>query len=213
MRLILLGAPGSGKGTQAEMIREKYSVAHISTGDILRSNIAEGTELGKRAREFTDSGRLVPDGLVIEMVEHRLRESDTRNGFLLDGFPRTLPQAEALEMFLKLEGKPLDAVLLLEVPDETVVGRLTNRRTCRKCGKIHSLAMLDEGAERCPVCGGELYQREDDKEEVIRKRLATYHEQTAPLISWYESKGLLRRFDGSRSPEETFDAIRSKLPQ
>lgn len=213
MRLILLGAPGSGKGTQAEMIREKYSVAHISTGDILRSNIAEGTELGRRAREFTDSGRLVPDGLIIEMMEHRLIASDTRNGFLLDGFPRTLPQAEALEMYLKLKGMPLNAVLLLEVADEAVVSRLTSRRTCRSCGKIHNLATLGGAAGKCPACGGELFQREDDREEVIRKRLAVYHEQTAPLISWYESKGLLRRFDGSRSPEETFDAIRSTLSQ
>lgn len=212
MRLILLGAPGSGKGTQAELLKEKYGCAHISTGDILRQNLRDKTELGLKADSYMSQGALVPDTLVVEMVGYRLQENDVKQGFLLDGFPRTVPQAEALENLLSELGWKLDAVLLLKVDEELIVRRLTLRRTCRACGKISNLAVLkNPDASECPACGGELYQRDDDKEAVIRNRLKVYDELTAPLVSWYGSKGLLSTIEASQSPEETFEAIRSVL--
>ncbi|MCL2767207.1 MAG: adenylate kinase [Synergistaceae bacterium] len=210
MRAILLGAPGAGKGTQAEDIKQYYNCAHISTGDMLRVNIKAGTELGKKAKAFMDSGGLVPDDVIIGMIEERLEAPDCANGFLLDGCPRTVPQAEALLELLDKMNCPLDVVFLFEVDDEIVVSRLTNRRTCDKCGKITNL--LYHHGENCD-CGGILQQRDDDKEEVIRKRLAVYHTQTAPLIDWYERKGILRRLDGKRDRSAIFDDIKVMFPE
>lgn len=204
MRAVLLGAPGSGKGTQAEDIKKFFGCAHISTGDMLRAHIKANTPLGIKAKGFMDLGALVPDGVIVEMMEERFLEPDCVKGFLLDGFPRTVPQAEALKGLLDRMGKPLDGVILLEVDDEEVVRRLTNRRTCSKCGKIVSL--LSDSV--CPDCKGELYQRDDDREEVIRKRLDVYHLQTAPLIDWYSSKGILYRLDGTHSRESIFKEIK-----
>jgi len=210
MRAILLGAPGAGKGTQAEDIKKYYGCAHISTGDMLRANLNAGTELGVKAKAFMDSGALVPDDVIIGMIEERLGASDCEKGFLLDGFPRTVPQAEALDKLLDKMGCPLEAVLLFDVDDEVVVNRLTNRRTCNKCGKITSL--LSHQGENC-VCGGTLQQRDDDKEEVIRKRLAVYHTQTAPLIDWYEKKKILSRFDGTCDRSSIFNDIKAMFPE
>ena len=211
MRAILLGAPGAGKGTQAEDIKVYYGCAHISTGDMLRANLKAGTELGQKAKAFMDSGALVPDDVIIEMIGDRLEAPDCVKGFLLDGFPRTVPQAEALEALLEKMNSPLDAVLLFDVDDEVVVNRLTNRRTCNKCGKITNL--LSHHGENCADCGGILQQRDDDKEEVIRKRLAVYHTQTAPLIDWYEKKKILRRFDGMRDRNVIFNDIKVMFPE
>jgi len=211
--LILLGAPGSGKGTQADLLKTKYGVAHISTGDILRKNLEAKTELGLRAKTFMDKGELVPDALIIDMVEERLRVDDVAKGFLMDGFPRTIPQAEALDSMLSAMGLNLDAVLLIKVADELVVRRLTNRRTCRACGKISSLLDVPNGTTNCLECGGELYQRDDDKESVIRHRLEVYREQTEPLAAWYEDKGLLRAVEVQEHymPEDTFRETEAAL--
>jgi adenylate kinase len=211
MRVILLGAPGAGKGTQAEDIKAYYNCAHISTGDMLRANLKADTELGKRAKKFMDSGALVPDDVIIGMIDERLVESDCENGFLLDGFPRTVPQAEALDILLAKIKCPLDAVVLIEVDDEVVVSRLTNRRTCSKCGKITNL--LIHHGENCADCGGTLQQRDDDKEEVIRKRLAVFHDQTAPLIDWYEKKKMLHCLNGTRSRSDIFNDIKAMFPK
>ena len=210
MRLVLLGAPGSGKGTQAELLKEWYGCAHISTGDILRQNLKDGTELGQRAKVFMNRGELVPDALVVEMVQSRLREKDTEQGFLMDGFPRTIFQAEALEKTLNELNRPLDGVLLLKIDEELLVRRLINRRTCRTCGKIWNLLSIGE-AKECPDCGGELFQRDDDTESVIRNRLKVYREQTEPLVSWYEKKGLLRVVETAGSPEDNFRKIQVAL--
>jgi adenylate kinase len=202
-----LGAPGSGKGTQAALLKTEYACAHISTGDILRQNLKDGTELGLQAGAYMSKGELVPDGLVIEMAKERLRRDDAAKGFLMDGFPRTLPQAEAFEKILVELGRPLDAVLLLSIDEEILVRRLSNRRTCRACGRIGNLLSMPNGTAACPECGGELHQRDDDAESVIRNRLKVYRDQTAPLVSWYEEKGKLRAVDASGSPEETLRKI------
>lgn len=206
MRAVLLGAPGSGKGTQAEDIRHFFGCAHISTGDMLRAHLKASTPLGIKAKGFMDSGALVPDGLIIEMMEARFSEPDCDKGFLLDGFPRTIPQAEALESLLGKMKKPLDGVILLDVSDEEVVRRLTSRRTCGKCGKI--VSVLAHKGDACPSCSGGLAQRDDDREEVIRKRLEVFHSQTAPLVGWYQNKGILHRFDGACPKEEIFEEIK-----
>ncbi|MDR2137852.1 MAG: adenylate kinase [Synergistaceae bacterium] len=211
MRLVLLGAPGSGKGTQADLLKKRYDIAHISTGDILRQNLRDKTELGLRAGSFMEKGELVPDGLVIEMVEKRLREADAAKGFLMDGFPRTLPQAEAFEKTLEGIGWPLDAAVLLQIDEELLVRRLVNRRTCRSCGKIWNLLAMPSHFSACPDCAGELYQRDDDAESVIRNRLAVYRSQTAPLVSRYEKMGKLRSVDAGGSPQETFESIQAAL--
>lgn len=208
MRIILVGPPGAGKGTQAEKLVAKYGVAHISTGDILRANIKAGTELGKKAKSFVDAGGLVPDDVIVAMMRRRLAEDDCRKGFILDGFPRTVPQAEALASLLAEMGISLDGVILLDVDDETVVGRLCGRRMCKNCGKIfHVVFKPSSKGGRCDSCGGELYQRDDDKEDVIRQRLAVYHSQTAPLVDYYGRTGLLFKISAAESGDGVLGRI------
>ncbi|BCS80855.1 adenylate kinase [Anaerocellum diazotrophicum] len=192
MRLILLGAPGAGKGTQAEFLSKRFSIPHISTGDILRENVKNETDLGKKAKEYMDKGLLVPDEIVIEIVKDRLSKEDCKNGFLLDGFPRTIAQAEALDKVLEEIGQKIDKVLSIEVPDEKILERMSGRRICKNCGaSFHVIYRPPQKEGVCDVCGGELYQREDDKEETVKKRLEVYHAQTQPVIDYYKAKGLL----------------------
>ncbi len=212
MNLILLGAPGAGKGTQAKMIAEKYGLAHIATGDILREAVAKGTKLGMKAKEYMDRGELVPDEIVIGIVRERFKEPDCQKGFILDGFPRTLPQAEALDKMLEELGMKVDAVINIAVPEEEVVRRIAYRRTCRKCGAVYHLIYAPPKEDnRCDKCGGELYQREDDKEETVRERYRVYRERTEPLIEYYRKKGLLYEVDGTKSIEEVFKQIEEIL--
>ena len=212
MRIILVGPPGAGKGTQAEKIVAKYNVAHISTGDILRSNVKAGTELGKKAKSFMDAGGLVPDDVIVGMMRGRLAEDDCKNGFILDGFPRTVPQAEALDSLLAEMGIKLDGVILLDVDDDTVVERLCGRRMCKKCGRIFHVSFKPSSkGDLCDECGGELYQRDDDKEEVIRQRLAVYHSQTAPLVDYYGKAGLLLRVPGAEAGDKVLGHIEAML--
>jgi len=212
MRIILVGPPGAGKGTQAEKIVAKYNVAHISTGDILRANVKAGTELGKKAKSFMDAGALVPDDVIVGMMRGRLAEDDCKNGFILDGFPRTVPQAEALDSLLAEMGIKLDGVILLDVDDETVVERLCGRRMCKKCGRIFHVSFKPSSkGDLCDECGGELYQRDDDKEEVIRQRLAVYHSQTAPLVDYYGKAGLLLRVPGAEAGDKVLGHIEAML--
>ena len=185
MRLVLVGPPGAGKGTQAQFLAAHYSIPHISTGDIFRANLKAGTELGNQAKGFMDRGELVPDSVTNEMVKDRLTHDDVVNGFLLDGFPRNVAQAEVLRAILAEKKTPLHAVLEFSLADEEIIARLSSRRTCRDCGAP------SVGVDKCPTCGGEVYQREDDKAEVITRRLEVYAEQTAPIISFYRSEGLL----------------------
>lgn len=199
MRLIFLGSPGAGKGTQAAVLKERHGVAHISTGDILRDNVKGGTPLGKTAKEYMDSGRLVPDDVIIGMMEERLVQPDCRKGFILDGFPRTVPQAEALDALLGRLGMALDGVVLFDVTADVVVKRLTGRRVCDKCGAIfHVLFRKPRVQGICDLCGGNIVQRDDDREEVVLKRLDVYDEQTAPLIGYYERKKNLVRVDAGQ---------------
>ena len=212
MRIILVGPPGAGKGTQAEKIVAKYNVAHISTGDILRANVKAGTELGKKAKSFMDAGALVPGDVIVGMMRGRLAEDDCKNGFILDGFPRTVPQAEALDSLLAEMGIKLDGVILLDVDDETVVERLCGRRMCKKCGRIFHVSFKPSSkGDLCDECGGELYQRDDDKEEVIRQRLAVYHSQTAPLVDYYGKAGLLLRVPGAEAGDKVLGHIEAML--
>ncbi len=212
MRIILVGPPGAGKGTQAEKIVAKHGVAHISTGDILRANVKAGTELGKVAKKFMDAGGLVPDDVIISMVRDRLVESDCAKGFILDGFPRTVPQAEALAKLLAELKIQLDGVVLLDVADEIVIERLCGRRMCRKCGKIfHIKFNPSSNGDVCDTCHGELYQRDDDKEEVIRERLSVYHAQTAPLVDYYDDAGLLLRIDAAGTTDKILSDTEAAL--
>ena len=205
MKLIFLGPPGAGKGTQATGVSSHLRVPHISTGDMFRSAIKNQTPTGLEAKRYMDAGQLVPDSVVIAMVKERLAMPDCENGYLLDGFPRTVEQAEALEKF----AAP-DAVVDIEVPDEMLVDRLTGRRVCATCsGTFHISKLADE--KLCPVCGGELYQRDDDKPATISNRLNVYHEQTAPLIGYYAGLGRLKRIDGNTRPEDVFQNILSSL--
>jgi adenylate kinase len=185
MRLVLVGPPGAGKGTQAQFLAAHYSIPHISTGDIFRANLKAGTELGNQAKSFMDRGELVPDSVTNEMVKDRLTHDDVANGFLLDGFPRNVAQAEVLRAVLADKKTPLHAVLEFALADDEIIARLSSRRTCRDCGAP------SVGVDKCPTCGGEVYQREDDKAEVITRRLEVYAEQTAPIISFYRNEGLL----------------------
>jgi adenylate kinase len=213
LNLILLGPPGAGKGTQAERLREDFGLPHISTGDMLRAQVAEETELGRQAKRYMDAGELVPDDVIVGMIVDRLDDADARDGFLLDGFPRNERQAEALELALRDLDRRLTAVLLIEAPDDEVVCRLAGRRVCVKNPTHIYHVELDppkhEGV--CDQDGARLVQREDDREETIRRRLDVYHSQTAPLIDYYDRAGLLRRFDGRRSPDEVHARIRATL--
>jgi len=213
LNLVLLGAPGSGKGTQAERIIGRHDIPHISTGDILRDAVARGTELGATAKRYMDAGDLVPDDVIIGIMRARLGEPDARRGFLLDGFPRTIEQAEALDEMLADSGRALTGVLLLDVPEEELVQRLSGRRMCRSCGANYNVIFNPPATEGvCDVCGGELYQRSDDNEETVRNRLAVYRRQTAPLIGYYEAHGLVRRFyGGGRGPDDVFAEVEASL--
>jgi adenylate kinase len=213
LNLILLGPPGAGKGTQAERLRDDFGLAHISTGDMLRAQVAEGTELGEQAKAFMDRGELVPDRVIIDMITERIAQEDAHEGFLLDGFPRTEAQADALAEALEAAGRSLNAAILIEVPDEEVVRRLAGRRVCVKNpGHIYHVEFDPPKHEAiCDQDGARLIQRDDDREDTIRRRLDVYHEQTAPLVDYYEGRGLLRRFDGQRPVEELGDRIRATL--
>lgn len=205
MRLVLLGAPGAGKGTQAKKLIDKYGIPQISTGDILRQAVAEGTPLGKEAKSYMDKGELVPDKVVLGLVEERLKQDDCKKGYILDGFPRNTAQAEALDIILGDISMPLTAAISVDVPKEDLMKRLTGRRTCRNCGQMYNVYFSPpkkEGA--CDKCGGELYQRDDDKEETIRRRLDVYEAQTAPLIDYYGKKGILHAVQGTGSIDDIF---------
>jgi adenylate kinase len=203
VRVILLGPPGAGKGTQAGSIAGTYGIPHISTGDILRANVREGTELGLRAKGFMDAGELVPDEVIIGMVGARLAEADAEKGFLFDGFPRTVPQAEALEALLREREQPLDVVLRLAVDEDEVVTRLTGRRTCASCGAVYHVAHQPPATDGvCDACGGDLVQREDDREDVVRNRLEVYRRSTEPLEEFYWNRGLLRDVEAVGTVDE-----------
>ena len=192
MKIIMLGAPGAGKGTQAKQIAGKYGIPHISTGDIFRANIKNGTELGKKAKEFMDQGLLVPDELTCDLVMDRIGQDDCKNGFVLDGFPRTIPQAEALDAALTKIGEKMDYAIDVDVPDENIVNRMAGRRACLDCGATYHIVSLPPKTEgKCDACGADLVLRDDDKPETVQKRLGVYHEQTQPLIDYYEKQGLL----------------------
>ena len=208
MKIIMLGAPGAGKGTQAKMIADKYSVPHISTGDIFRANIKEGTELGQKAKGYMDAGELVPDSLVVDLVVDRLSWEDAKNGYVLDGFPRTIPQAEALTEALKKNGEKVDFAIDIEVPDDNIVNRMSGRRACLNCGATYHVVTIPPQKDGiCDKCGESLVQRDDDKEETVKNRLDVYHKQTQPLIDYYNNEGVLKEVDGTMSMEEVFDAI------
>ncbi len=208
MKIIMLGAPGAGKGTQAKKIAEKYSIPHISTGDIFRANIKNGTELGQKAKTYMDQGLLVPDELVVDLVVDRVNQDDCVNGYVLDGFPRTIPQAEALDKALKELGQKIDYAINVEVPDENIVNRMSGRRACVDCGATYHIAYAPTSKEGiCDKCGGGLILRDDDKPETVTKRLAVYHEQTRPLISFYADKHVLYTVDGTQNMEQVFEAI------
>jgi len=207
MNIVLLGAPGAGKGTQAERIIAAYGVVHISTGDILRAAVANATALGLEAKRFMDAGELVPDAVVIGLVKERLSQPDTEPGFILDGFPRTTAQAQALDAELLSLGKQIDAAVAITVDPEVIVARLTSRRTCRSCKRITTAG---EG-DTCITCGGELYQRDDDNETTVRNRLEVYGRSTAPLIDYYGSRGLLHAVDGDRPVDTVWADVKSAL--
>ena len=212
MKIVMLGGPGAGKGTQAKIIAERYSIPHISTGDIFRANIKEGTELGKKAKTYMDQGALVPDELVVDLVADRLTWEDAKEGFVLDGFPRTIPQAEALTKALKEMGTELDYAIDIEVPDQNIIERMGGRRACVSCGATYHLVNIPPKTEgKCDKCGSDLILRDDDKPETVKKRLDVYHEQTQPLIEYYPELGLLREVDGTVQMNEVFDAIAAIL--
>ncbi len=210
MRIVFMGPPGAGKGTQAEKLIEELDIPHIATGDIFRQAVSQGTELGQKAKSYMDAGQLVPDEVVIGIVEERLSQPDCQDGFLLDGFPRTVKQAEALDEVLK--DNPLDKVLYIDVDFEELVERLAGRRICRKCGRSYHVKFNPPQVRGvCDVDGGELYQRDDDTEETARERLEVYLESTRPLVDYYEKKGLLNRINGSQPPEAVFNEIMSAV--
>lgn len=208
MRIIMLGAPGAGKGTQAKKIAKVCNIPHISTGDIFRANIKEGTELGKKAKSFIEEGLLVPDELVCDLIVDRIQQPDCVEGYVLDGFPRTIPQAKALTKALDDLGKELEFAIDIEVPDKHIIDRMSGRRTCTSCGATYHLIYNKPEVENiCDACGKGLILRDDDKPETVEKRLDVYHEQTQPLIEHYEKDGILRVVDGTQNMEEVFSAI------
>ena len=208
MKIIMLGAPGAGKGTQAKMIAEKYSIPHISTGDIFRYNIKNGTELGKEAKKYMDQGLLVPDELTVKILLDRVAQDDCKNGYVLDGFPRTIPQAEVLEEALTKLGDRIDYAINVEVPDENIVKRMGGRRACVNCGATYHIEHVPPKKEGiCDNCGSELILRDDDKPETVKNRLSVYHNQTQPLIDFYNGKGVLRTVDGTVDMKDVFNAI------
>ena len=208
MKIIMLGAPGAGKGTQAKQIAGKYSIPHISTGDIFRANIKNGTDLGKKAKEYMDQGLLVPDELTCDLVMDRIQQDDCKNGFVLDGFPRTIPQAEALDAALTKIGETMDYAIDVDVPDENIVSRMSGRRACLDCGATYHIVSLPPKTEgKCDHCGSDLVLRDDDKPETVQKRLSVYHEQTQPLIDYYKKQGILKSVDGTQPMEAVFTAI------
>ncbi|MEG0072368.1 MAG: adenylate kinase [Gordonibacter sp.] len=206
MNIVLLGAPGAGKGTQAAQLVEKCAIAHISTGDMLRAAVKEGTPLGQKAKSYMDAGDLVPDDVIIGLVTERLQDADTKAGFILDGFPRTSAQAVALDAELSKLDRPLDAALLISVEPEVIVGRLTSRRMCKECGCIGTATDTV-----CPKCSGEMYQRDDDNEATVRNRLDVYEKSTAPLIDYYRGCDLLVEIDGDRDPKIVFEDVTKAL--
>ncbi|MGA2090721.1 MAG: adenylate kinase [Endomicrobiales bacterium] len=213
MNLILIGPPGAGKGTQAKNIIQKYNIAHISTGDMFRETAASGSEVGKKLQSFMSAGKLVPDDVVIEVVKVRLQKSDCKNGFLLDGFPRTDPQAQALDLMLAANNQKIDAVLCLKIDDNEIVRRLSGRRVCPACGASFNLVSQPPKVEgTCDLCGSKLIQRSDDNEQTIRQRLTVYHQQTSPLIEYYSKRGILHTVDGSRTVNEVFKDLCAFIP-
>ncbi len=212
LNLILFGPPGAGKGTQAERLRNDFQLPFISTGDMLRANVKEGTELGKKAKEYMDAGELVPDDLIVAMAAQRLQEKDAQDGFILDGFPRTIEQAKALDKQLAEMGRRVTAALLIEVPDDEVVRRLSGRRVCAKSGHNYHVEFDPPKHEGiCDQDGSRLVQRDDDNPEVIRNRLRVYHDQTEPLVEYYDEQGIMRRIDGTRDAAEVNDHIRAVI--
>ena len=208
MKIIMLGAPGAGKGTQAAKIADKYSIPHVSTGDIFRANMKEGTELGKKAKGFIDQGLLVPDEITIGMLLDRIQKDDCSNGYVLDGFPRTIPQAESLADALANLGEKIDYAINVDVPDENIVKRMSGRRACLSCGATYHIVYAPSKAEGiCDRCGAELVLRNDDKPETVLKRLNVYHEQTQPLIEYYAKAGVLKEVDGTQGLEAVFQSI------
>ena len=212
MKLVMLGAPGAGKGTQAIKIADKYNIPHISTGDIFRANIKGGTELGLKAKSYMDKGELVPDDVTIEMLLDRIGADDCKNGYVLDGFPRTIPQAESLTRALAERDERIDYALDINVPDDNIVKRMAGRRACPKCGSTYHVVYAAPKLENiCDKCGAELVIREDDKPETVKERLNVYHKQTEPLISYYKNEGILREIDGTQDLEKVFQDIISIL--
>jgi adenylate kinase len=212
MKIIMLGAPGAGKGTQAKMIAEKYGIPHVSTGDIFRANIKNGTELGMEAKKYMDQGLLVPDELTVRILLDRVAQDDCKNGYVLDGFPRTIPQAEVLDSELTKLGDHIDYAINVDVPDENIVKRMSGRRACLTCGATYHIEHVPPKKEGiCDVCGSELVLRDDDKPETVKNRLNVYHEQTQPLIDFYTEKGVLKTVDGTVPMEEVFAAITAIL--
>ena len=212
MKIIMLGAPGAGKGTQAKLIAEKYNVPHISTGDIFRANIKNGTELGMEAKKYMDQGLLVPDELTVRILLDRVAQEDCRDGYVLDGFPRTIPQAEVLDGALAELGDRIDFAINVDVPDENIIRRMGGRRACLSCGATYHIEFIPPKSEGlCDACGKELVLRDDDKPETVKNRLEVYHKQTQPLIDYYQEKGILRSVDGTVPMEEVFAAITAIL--
>ncbi|MDO5403333.1 MAG: adenylate kinase [Eubacteriales bacterium] len=208
MKIIMLGAPGAGKGTQAKRIAAKYSIPHISTGDIFRANIKNNTELGQKAKTYMDKGELVPDELVVDLIMDRFKEADCANGYVLDGFPRTIPQAEALDKALTANKEAVDFAINVEVPDENIINRMSGRRACVGCGATYHIEFNPSKSEGiCDVCGEKLILRDDDKPETVKNRLSVYHEQTQPLIEYYSKKNVLKEVDGTKDMEEVFSSI------
>lgn len=208
MKIVMLGGPGAGKGTQAKKIAAKYGVPHISTGDIFRANIKEGTELGKKAQEYMNAGQLVPDDLTLGLIMDRFEKGDCKDGYVLDGFPRTIPQAEALTKALSDKGDKMDFAINVDVPDQVIVNRMSGRRACVKCGGTYHIVFNPTKTEGiCDACGGELMIRDDDKPEVVQKRLDAYHAQTQPLIEYYDKQNILKTVDGTQDVEVVFEDI------